>query len=164
MMSSTSSSGSLAECGRYAALLESLFEEQLDAEERPELQAHLERCGDCSRRLEEWRKLRRLVRQSVATEAALPSGGNVVRLIEQRAGRNRSLSRRVLIWGPALAAVAGLAIIVATHRGPPQEPVPIVEAGVTQELLAVWIEDDDQRGRLVIQAPASGFAYGASDE
>jgi len=87
-------------------LLDDYLEDALAIRERYTFLAHLEQCADCSRKIDEQRRLEELVKR--ATLQATPVPADLVERIERRLLRKTRRAR--VAWVSALAASVVLAL------------------------------------------------------
>ncbi len=98
---------------------------EFDAREQAEWDAHLAQCPACARLVAAERAFRTLLQASLR-ERPVRAPASLVQAVRARldeaAGGARQRTRRIFVWGPALAAAAALTVFVAVRAAGPRAP------------------------------------------
>lgn len=111
----------MSDCDKYRGLLEELHDGELPDDLQAPVEAHAASCAECSRELDEIRRLERLLADA-EPPVRVRVDEQVVR-IRERIARKRLRTLRILSLGAAAAAVAIVAVGIVFRLGEPAEPI-----------------------------------------
>jgi anti-sigma factor RsiW len=141
-----------------AELLPRLPDDDLSAQERALVQAHLEGCETCRAQAEAQQRISLILREEPAPDTGLPTGAQAAAWIMQRERQARPWWLHLrLAWASLGAAVVIAAAVFFVAPGSVFRPsaarevtAPVIQA--PQPLPALVISDDEDTGRQVLLA------------
>lgn len=162
------------DCRKAEELLHRWLDDELNENERADLTAHLAECGDCARKLAEYKHLGTLL-DRIDAQTVVPAGlyGRIMEAVDRESAPARGGARRWTRWAASAAAVLLLGVTVgvlwradiwpgpmnksaAPYQVAKDEAAPREAPAADTESGDVMMGNADDRGDTVDSAEASG--------